>query len=1029
MKARLLLFVFGLIFISANAFAQRTISGKVTDERGTGLGGVTIQEKGKSNQTVSSASGTYTIRVSEGATLVFRSVGMVAVERKVGSENVINVVLKEDASSIDEVVVTAFGIERDRKSLGYSTPRVSGEEVAETQREAFFNGLQGRVPGLSVNSSNGLPGASAQIVLRGFVSISGDNNALIVIDGVPVDNSIINEHDLVYDGTNRENDYSNRAIDLNPEDIESYVIMKGAEATAMFGSMGAGGAILITTKKGKAGRSSVSYTYSGRVETPYRYPERQYVYAQGTNGTYSATSTYAMGPRFNPEQKIYKDNTKNFFRTGFNHKHNLVIEGGAEALTYRWSNEYFDNKGIVPNTSYRRITSRLTGTSKINSKLDVNTTFSFMNSHNDKANKGDAGYLMTLMRFNPLWDVRDWIDRAGNRVLHVSDIYSELDNPFWDAYKNSAYDDVNRILGNTQFNYKVNSWLSMQATLAVDYSNTNGFKIYHAQSYSGSGSASDPDLGEIYIYTKTARILSGQYRASTRHKFWDNKFSLQTSLSANIYDYHYNTDSQYGRKMYDPNFYNINNTDPAERRAKNYIDRRRNMGASLQAVLGYKTLLYLTLTGRVDASSRLMPNHPVYAYPSGSLAFNFSDFDYVKENYKWLDDGKLRFSISRTGKEPFRSYATRSNLETQMTSGGGFAYQVTGGNPNLKIETTEDVEGGIEFSLFKRRFTFDYTYYRRRSIDQIFQPRLSYATGFILRTINGGIIESSGSEIQANIAPIRKKDFSWDITLNYTQQESIVKSMAKDLPETYDSDTWLTGGVRSAVFIGKSIGSLSATQFARNDRGDILINPQNGLPVLPSETTWGYVGDRIPDFTLGIVNKFRYKDFTLNFLWDTRFGGDVYNLLGYRMYVYGLSEHTLNREEPRVVKGVLRDGLENTDFPTPNTIAVTPYYTSAYFYNNITGEKFIEKDIWTIRLRDITLSYNLPKKVIRRLGTRSSMSLFCTLTDVVLLTNYSGLDPESNANTPGLGGIGGFGIDYGNMTRPLGMNFGLRLKL
>ncbi|WP_039054570.1 carboxypeptidase-like regulatory domain-containing protein, partial [Sphingobacterium sp. T2] len=232
MKARLLLFVFGLIFISANAFAQRTISGKVTDERGTGLGGVTIQEKGKSNQTVSSASGTYTIRVSEGATLVFRSVGMVAVERKVGSENVINVVLKEDASSIDEVVVTAFGIERDRKSLGYSTPRVSGEEVAETQREAFFNGLQGRVPGLSVNSSNGLPGASAQIVLRGFVSISGDNNALIVIDGVPVDNSIINEHDLVYDGTNRENDYSNRAIDLNPEDIESYVIMKGAEATA-----------------------------------------------------------------------------------------------------------------------------------------------------------------------------------------------------------------------------------------------------------------------------------------------------------------------------------------------------------------------------------------------------------------------------------------------------------------------------------------------------------------------------------------------------------------------------------------------------------------------------------------------------------------------------------------------------------------------------------------------------------------------------------------------------------------------------
>ena len=1028
MKERVFLFVLGLIFISTNLFAQQSISGRVTGPTGEVMSGVTVQEKGSSNQTVTNSTGSYSINVAQGATLIFRSIGMQTVERVV-SQSPLNVSLKEAQDAIDEVVVTAFGIERERKSLGYSTPQVSGDEVAETQREAFFNGLQGRVPGLTVNSSNGLPGASAQIVLRGFVSISGDNNALIVIDGVPVDNSTVNEHDMVHDGTNRENDYSNRGIDINPEDIENYVIMKGAEATAMFGSMGAGGAILITTKKGKAGKASVSYAYSGRLEKPYRYPERQYVYGQGTNGVYNATSAYAMGPKYNPDDVIYKDNTKNFFRNGYNHKHNLVLEGGAEALTYRWSNEYFDNKGVVPNTSYKRFTSRLTGTAKINDKMDVTTTFSYMNSHNDKANKGDAGYMMTLLRFNPLWDVRDWVDEGGNRVLHSSNIYNELDNPFWDSYKNAAYDDVDRLIGNTQFSYKPNNWLSMQATLGLDYSFTNGFKIYHGQSYNGSGGASDPDLGEMYLFSRTARILTGTYRASTKHTFLDRKISLQTSLSANIFDYHYNTDSQYGRKMYDPNFYNINNTDPEERQAKNYIDRKRNVGASAQAVLGYKTLLFLTLTGRVDGSSRLMPNNPIYAYPSGSLAFNFSDFNYVKENHKWLDDGKLRFSISRTGKEPFRSYATRSNLETQMTSGGGFAYHHTGGNPNLKIETTEDIEGGIELSLFKRRVTFDYTYYSRRSIDQIFQPRLSYATGFVLRTINGGVIESNGTEIQTNIAPIRKENFSWDITLNYTKQKSIVKSLAKDLPETYDSDTWLTGGVRSAVFIGESIGSLSATRFDRNDNGDILINPQSGLPIIPAESSWGYVGDRIPDFTLGIVNKFRYKDFTLNFLWDTRFGGDVYNLLGYRMYVYGLNADLLNREEPRVVTGVLNDGLQNTANPTPNTIAVTPYYTSGYFFNSVTGEKFVEKDIWTIRLRDITLNYNLPKNVVKRIGSRTEMSVFCTLTDLVLLTNYSGLDPESNSNTPGLGGIGGYGIDYGNMARPIGMNFGLRLKL
>jgi len=1032
MKGRLLLFVFGLIFISTTAFAQRSISGKVTNSNGEGIGGVSIQEKGKSNQTLTASEGTFVIKVDPNAVLVFRSVGMITVERKIGAEDVLNVVMRDDESSIDEVVVTAFGIERDRKSLGYSTPKVSGEEVAETQREAFFNGLQGRVPGLSVNSSNGLPGASAQIVLRGFVSISGDNNALIVVDGVPVDNSTVNEADLANVGTNRGNDYSNRAIDINPEDIESYVIMKGAEATAMYGSMGAGGAILITTKKGKAGRSSVSYSYSGRVEKPYRYPDRQYIYSQGTNGVYNEISAYAMGPEYSQEQSdlLYRENTQNFFRNGFSHKHNMSIEGGSsDGLTYRWSNEYTDNDGIVPNTNYKRFTSRLGSTVNINNSLSVNTSVSYMNSHNDKANKGDAGYLMTLLRYNPRWDIKDWIDEGGNRVLRTGTIFGELDNPFWDAYRNNAYDDVNRFMGNSTFTFKPKSWLTMNATVAVDYSFTNGFKNFHTQSYSGSGSASDPTLGIITVYNRTARILSGQFSARSRHSFFDKKLTVSGVMTANIYDNHYNTDSQYGRKMYDPDFMNINNTDPAERTARNAIDRMRTMGSSLQAVIGYKELVIMTLTGRLDGSSRLMPNNPIYAYPAASLAFNFTDLAYLKENHRWLDYGKLRMSVGRTGKPPFKSYATGSNLDVQLTSGGGFAYNVTGGNPLLKTEITEDLEAGIELEMFKKRFTIDFTAYSRRSIDQIFSPRLSYASGYILKVLNGGTVEGNGIEVQTKVNTIKKTDFNWDVIFNFTKQKSIVKSLAKDLPENYDSDTWLTGGVRSAVFPGRSIGSLSATTYARNDRGDILINPASGLPVVPTDTKFDYVGDRIPKFTLGLVNKFNYKSLSLNFLWDTRVGGDVYNLLDYRLYTLGLSKQTLNRMEPRIVQGVLQDGLENTENPTPNTIAVTPYYTSTYFYSTVTGEKFVEKDIWTVRLRDITLSYNLPKNLTRRIGSNTTMSVFVTATDVALFTNYSGLDPESNSNTPALGGIGGFGIDYGNMTRPLGLNFGLRLKL
>lgn len=1009
---------------SSNLELQASIKGIVRDTNGP-LAGVTVSVVGKSKSVQTGSDGSYTIQAVNGDKLRFSAVGYTQREILVSSTQ-LNVTLQFDDKAIDEVVVTAFGIDRDRKSLGYSTPKVAGDDVSETQREAFFQGLQGRVPGLSINTTSGLPGASAQIVLRGFNSISGDNNALIVVDGVPIDNSTLNENDLVSNGSNANNDYSNRGLDINPQDIETYVVMKGPEATAMFGSQGSGGAILITTKRAKSGAFNVVYNYSGRIETPGRMPERQFVYGQGTNGNYLGNSVYSMGPKFSADDKIYTNNINDFFRTGLSHKHNVSMAGGYEKISYRWSNEFSDNTGIVPNTRYTRYSTRLAGTAKFGDKIDVNTSLNYVYSDNDKARKGLNGYLTTLLRFNPLWDINDWIDEKKNRVLHNSTIFGEYDNPFWDAYRNTASDQVNRVLASSTITYKPTKWLNINGTGGVDYSLTHGESVYHGQSFAGSGSAGEPRGGSINSYDRTSRILAGSLMATARGKFGD--FSIRGTLGGEFKDYNYVTNSQYGEDFYDPDFYSVNNTYLPTRKFQSVINNYRTVGALAQSTIGYKELLYLTLTGRLDGASRLMPNNPWFAYPSASLAFNFTDLDYFKNNLSWLNEGRLRASVGTTGKAPFRTYFTRSNLEPAKSTGGGFAYGVNGGNPNLRAEKSADKEIGFELAFLQNRVRFDYTYFKRNVTKQIIMPRLSYGSGFVLRMMNGGELESWGSEMQLTVNPIKKKDFNWDLVFNYTMYRAVVKSLAEELPELYESDSGILSGVRSAVHPGHSIGALSGTSFKRNNNGDVLINSSTGLPIIGTDR-YSVIGDRIPKFSLGTVNKLNYKDFYLTFLWDLRVGGDVLNGLDYRMYTYGTSVKTLNREVPRVINGVFEDGLENSENPTKNNIAVTPYYSSSYYFTNIEPKQFIEKDIWTMRLRDITFRYKLPKHVTQFMGSKSGLEVFFTATDLVMFTNYTGLDPESNSNTPSLGGIGGYGIDYGNMGKPKGYNFGLTLKL
>jgi ferric enterobactin receptor len=1025
MKKKLLLIFLSTFFLIAHAIAQQNVTGRVTSSDGA-IPGVSVRVKGTSIVSQTNSTGFYSIKAQKTDILIFSYIGYLSQEQSVNGKAIINVVLKTDSKVLNDVVVTAYGVDRDKKSLGYSTPVVKGDEVSETQRDDMFAGLQGRVPGLSINSTSGNPGASSQIILRGFVSVSGDNNALIVVDGVPIDNSTLNQtNELVTGGANRDQDYSNRGGDINPADIESYTIMKGPEATAMFGNAGASGAILITTKKGSSGRGTINYNNAFRFETLSNFPERQLKYNSGTNGVFSGTISNFHGPEFLPTTQLY-DNVNAFFQTARSNKHNLSFEGGSEKVTYRWSNEYSDAEGTTPFTSYKRLTSRLTGVATISPILKLNTSFAYINTTNDKANKGANGSLLQLMRFSPAFDVTQYEDQNGKRLLHLASIYSEYDNPIWDVVKNKNKDETNRVMMSSNLEFKPNKWLRVTGIFGADVGATSGMRVQHPQSYLGSGSAASPTGGRIETYDKLVKYFNASLTASARHSFGD--FNNTYILGVTGKDYEATTNSIVGTNFYDPDFYSINNTLPATHKGRNYVNNYRNIGAFAQAVLGYKSLMYLTFTGRLDGASRLMPNNPYFAYPSVSYAFNFSDLKSVRNAIPALNNGKFRISYALTGKEPWREYATGSNYAGAATSGGGYAYSYYGGNPDLKPERSENFETGVELQFFKNRLGFDFNYYNLLSKDQIINPRFSYGRGFVLQMINGGTIRNRGVEAQITGRPIDKKDFTWNVTVNYALNRGKVLALANQLPELYDSDTWILSGVRSAVHPGSSTSALSATRFDRNANGDIIINPATGLPT-SSDTQYYPVADRAPKYNIGISNRFRYKNWNLSFLWDIRYGGDVLNGTEYELYTKGISIKTLDRENPRVVVGVLADGLQHSANPTKNTIGVTPYYTSTFYSTTVEPEMFIEKNIKTLRLRDVSLSYDFPQSVIKRTKFFQSLGAYVVMTDAVLFTNYSGKDPESNSNTPGLGGIGGYGIDYGNVGKPLVFTFGVRFKL
>lgn len=987
------------------------------------MAGVTVMNSNTKRSTQTASDGRFSIAAENGHTLVVTFVGYTRQEATVGVSNTISMRLSPTGGQLGEVVVTALGIQKSKRSLGYATQEVKGDELAQTQRENFLNALQGRVAGATVSVTSGAPGASNQITLRGVNSLSGNNSPLIIVDGLPISNNAFSQGLLASDLPNRNNDYTNRAADINPDDIESINVLKGPEATALYGIEAGSGAIVITTKRAKSGKLKMSYDNSFRVTHIYRLPVAQTVYDNGFNGTTTTTADYRrlFGPRYAPGTKIYK-NIENFFNDGFAQKHTLSLEGGKGAIGLRGSVTYRNETGVVPRTGLKQLASRLNVNYKPNNKLDVSGSIAYTNSKNDKAFRGAGGFLQNLLLWPYDDDAANYLNDQGKRRKLLAGTTAELDNPYFDVEKNHSYDKTDRATVNLSVQYEIAPWWSITARMGSDYYWTFGNYFLHPES-NGAFTVG----GQTENYTERFLSFNGVFLTTFKKDVGKFRNTLRVGFAND--DWTRKNFSIRGQRLVDSNSNKIENATvfwDSRQSGRDTLTKRRLQGVFGEFNINYNDIVYLNVTGRNDWTSTLPSQARSFFYPSASLAFVFSDVFFKGSSV--FTFGKLRASYAETAKD-IRPYGSQSAYSTNVTNsnGYGFVYDFTNNNPFIVPERQKTYEFGTELRFLGGRIGADITYYNTRNIGQIVEGvRLSYATGFVLNTSNIADTKNTGVEISLNGQPVKNQTFTWNVNLNFASTKNKVTNLPSNIPEFYNSDTWL-GNFRNGLTRNGTITQLTGQNYLRNNQGQLIIDPSNGFPL--ADPNYTKIGDRNPDFTLGIYNNFNYKGrLSLSFLWDIKKGGDILNGNEIWMTQNGISKRTLNRETPIIFPGVLNDGLQNSNNPTPNTIPIVPMYQSAIYTDRSYAVDFVEHDVNWLRLRDITLRYTLGGSLLRRLKVFSNADVFFTATDVVIITNYSGVDPTAAGNSAATRGAGSFGIDFGSLPTPRGYNFGLRVQ-
>lgn len=1016
----------GVLFPKISPAQTTFISGQIVDAKTSEvLPGVTVVIKGTNQGVTTDGSGIFSIKTTRDQTLVFSFIGYKTQEIKVGTSNKINVSLESSNVILEEaVIIGEFGIKRPARAVGAATQSVKGSDIADSGRENFVNSLQGRVSGVQITNSGGTPGSSSSVIIRGATSISGNNQPLYVIDGIPMSNTTFNPigglaskagADPVV-GT-AQLDFSNRGSDLNGEDIESMTILKGAAAAALYGSDASNGAIIITTKKGRSGKGTVRYSNSLSLDYAYQYPEIQ---TQYDNGMYNTTNYYTsrhFGAPYAPGTKLY-DNLEGLFKTGVTQKHNLSFESGNESMTFRAAASTTRQTGIVATTNYDRDNLSVAGTAKLSKWMNIEASLTYANVSNTKVDKGTGGVLYRAMAW-PLTDnMKNYLDPTGS--IRYPDRYADVDllNPYFDLYKNKNYDETQRFISNMVVNITPFNNFAVRAQFGHDISSTTMIIIRHpqwSQTATGTGSY---DQARVNESNPTINVIS-------TYKKELGKINISAQVGYHQVEQGSKTLAVHGEKFMVPDFQSINNCD-----ISTLLNSTRTQNRRLQAISGsfefsYNNLAFLTLRGRNDWSSTLPANNNSFFYPAVDGSFILSDLPYFKSHASTFSYIKLRGSVTQVGKDapPLSIYPA---LEAAATSYGGYRYGFTGPNPNLRPEMNTSWEAGVEARLFKNRINMDFAYYNTFSKDQIITGfRMSYATGFVLNNMNVGSFKTSGVEFRVDGDIIKNRDWTVNAGINLSKNWSNVISLPENVSEYYNAYTWVSGNIRNGITVGAPITALTGQDYQKNSNGQVLIDPSSGLPL--ASGTWSYLGDREPKLLFGFNTSVKYKNISLSALLDGRLGATVVNGTKRFMQQYGFSTESVTQREaaPVVFNGVLKDGYENGATPTVNTIGVK-LGDLQYGYSGQDPD-WIEKDIKYLKLAELRVSYALDRAWLAKISNKniSAISIFASGSDLFVWTNYSGIDVVGNSNSAALGGTGGAGFDMMSIAAPRRVSMGL----
>ena len=1031
---KLTLLVSMLFIIAGSLMAQRTVVGKVTDASGDALPGATVLVKGTNDGTTTDDNGNYKVDVPSNAnTLVVSYTGFNTQEVVLGASNVVNVTMKEGVT-LSETVVTALGISKAEKSIGYAISSVDGGTVARSGEVNMIQGLASKAAGVNVVSSAGTPGASSKITLRGNSSFSLSNQPLIVIDNVPFDNSTntVIGSDYPFNANLQGVNESNRGFDMSSADIENISILKGPAASALYGTRAASGAILITTKKGKKGLS-VDFGTSYSFDQVNKLPELQNSYGQGSgggtlnaDGTVKSEGTFttyvpgvsngtpnSWGPKIgSAATPTAYDNTGAYFQTGNTFSNNLSVSGGNDKSTYRFSYSRADQTGIIQNTSLERNTFRVSGTTGTD-VLKVSSSVAYSLINDSKAQNGSnlSGVMLPLLRMPASFNLIGGNGTGGYENLDGSQhtYIVNYDNPLWTAYNNPNTSDVGRLTANVALDYTPFNWLTLTYRLGTDMYNDSRKQIFDIGTNNNGG------IGEIWEANIKHEEVNQDFLARFTKGFGDINSSLVLGTQLNK-----RSDKSVfarGQNLTIPEFFNLSNA--TNLYADQSTTRRKLAGAFASLDLDYKNWIYVNLSGRNDWASTFGPKAKnSFFYPSASVAFVPTEIMNPSDVLSYF---KVRASYAQAGREPnaysSATYFGKPTFTDGFTDGisfpylgnNGFSISNTLGNTELRPEINTTLEFGVDFKFLKNRISLGATYYDSKASDLLIARPIASSTGFAALVANSGEMTNKGIELELGLDVIKTQDFNWNIQANFSKNTNKVTKLVEGVDE-FSIEAAFTG-IGSYAIVGQPFGAIYGSVWNRDGAGNLIIGA-NGLPTRKAADE--YIGNPYPDWISAIRNTFTFKGFSLTGLLDIRQGGDLWGGTIGRLNRIGITAASGDRTEAYIIPGVKADG-------TPNDIKISPLaYYSQYVGDGGGAQESLVYDGSWIRLREVTLSYTLPKfkKLIQ------SASVYVTGRNLWLQTDYPGVDPETSLTGAG-SNIGGF--DYFNMPGSKSIIVGLNI--